>query len=478
MSMTQPRHTHALVLGGSMAGLLAARVLADHFDLVSIVERDRLPEGADNRKGVPQGRHIHALLNKGYELLRKYFPGIEAALEADGAIIGDTAQSFISYRLGGYAPRFHSGLIVSMQSRALLESEVRKRVLSMRNVRLVETADAESLVAAPDGKRVTGALVRLQGAEAPPERIDADLVVDATGRGSQAPKWLAALGYPPLLERTIKLDLAYTSRVYRRKAGGLGDADGLLVSSTPPLGKRGAGILPLEGDRWLVTLAGYLGDHAPTEEQGFLEFARSMPSPDVYNAIKDAEPLGPIVIHKYPFGRRRYYEKMSRLPEGFIVVGDALCSFNPIYGQGMTVAAMEAAALDECLAAERRRGERAGMPHRFFRKVSRIVDVPWSLAASADFRYPEVEGLRPRTIPLVAAYMTRLMHASMVDAEISRAFLEVAHLVRPPVRLFAPRVVFRVLRAKVPPTQHSGEAAGPAERAEHSLGADVAHAQP
>src|SRR5207237_4739208 len=126
---------------------------------------------------------------------------------------------------------------------------------------------AESLVAAPDGKRVTGALVRLQGAEAPAERFDADLVVDATGRGSQAPKWLSALGYAAPLERTIKVDLAYTSRVYRRKAGGLGDAAGLLVSAMPPRGKRAAGILPIEGDRWLVTLAGYLGDHAPSDEQ-------------------------------------------------------------------------------------------------------------------------------------------------------------------------------------------------------------------
>src|SRR5438105_7037889 len=150
MFMTQPSHTHALVLGGSMAGLLATRVLADHFERVSLVERDHLPEGVDHRKGVPQGRHIHVLLSKGYELLCQYFPGIDRALAADGAILGDTVESLISFRLGGYAPRYHSGLPISMQSRALLESEVRKRVLAIPHVRLVEGADAEALTASPD----------------------------------------------------------------------------------------------------------------------------------------------------------------------------------------------------------------------------------------------------------------------------------------------------------------------------------------
>ena len=447
------RKGHAIVLGGSIAGLLAARVLTDHFALVTLVERDRLPDGAENRKGVPQGRHIHTLLTRGYETLLKYFPNMKTALEADGATIGDSSESFRSFRDGAYNPRYHSGLVTTFQSRALLEAEIRQRLRDIPNMRFVDAADAESIVATADGRRVTGALVRLQGPGGPVERIDANLVVDASGRGSQAPKWLAALGYAAPPERIIKMDLAYTSRIYRRKPEGLGGVDAVLVANTPPLGKRAGGILPIEGDRWLVTLAGYLGDHAPTDEQGFLDYARSLPAPDVYDAIKDAEALSPISVHHYPFSRRRYYEQMPRLPEGFLVIGDALCSFNPVYGQGMSVAAMEAAALDECLAKDA--GD--GLPQRYFRKVSKIVDAPWSLASGADFRFPEVEGERPHVPAMVSAYMQRLMHVALIDVEVSRAFLKVAHLVEPPSSLFHPRVVLRVLSARTHPRGRPSE---------------------
>ena len=448
--MSLSRNNHAIVLGGSIAGLMAARVLTDHFALVTLVERDRLPNGAENRKGVPQGRHIHTLLTSGYETLLKYFPNMKTALEADGATIGDSSESFRSFRDGAYYPRYHSGLVTTFQSRALLEAEIRLRLRDLPNMRFVDGADVESIAATADGRRVSGAMVRLQGSTGPVERIDADLIVDASGRGSQAPKWLAALGYSAPAERIIKMDLAYTSRIYRRKPEGFGGADAVLVANIPPLGKRAGGILPIEGDRWLVTLAGYLGDHAPSDEQGFLDFARSLPAPDVYQAIKDADPLGPISVHHYPFSRRRYYEQMPQLPEGFLVMGDALCSFNPVYGQGMSVAAMEASALDECLAANG--GD--GLPRRFFRKVSKIVDAPWSLASGADFRYPEVEGERPRTPAIVSAYLERLMHAALIDVEVSRAFLKVAHLVEKPSSLFHPRVVLRVLRTK-PPHAHA-----------------------
>ena len=448
--MTSNRQNHAIVLGGSIAGLMAARVLTEHFELVTLIERDRLPEGAENRKGVPQGRHIHTLLTRGYEILLKYFPDMRTALEADGGIIGDSAGSFRSYRDGAYTPRFHSGLVTTFQSRSLLESEIRQRLLAIPNLRIVAAADAEAIVASDNQQRITGVMVRLQGDDTPAESMDANLVVDATGRGSQAVKWLAALGYAAPEERINKMDLAYTSRIYKRTPQGLGGVDAVLVASTPPDGKRGAGILPIEGNRWLVTLAGYLGDHAPADEPGFLEWARSLPTPDVYNAIKDAEPLGPIMVHRYPFSRRRYFEKLARLPEGFIVVGDAFCSFNPVYGQGMSVAAMEAETLDECLEAERRHGLTEGFPLRYFRKAANVVDIPWALAAGADFRYPGVEGERPHTPALVKWYMQRFFRAALYDRAVAQVFLRVAHLVKPPSSFFQPAVVLRVLFFRPP----------------------------
>jgi 2-polyprenyl-6-methoxyphenol hydroxylase-like FAD-dependent oxidoreductase len=451
--MTETCKNHAIVLGGSIAGLMAARVLTEHFQLVTLIERDRLPAGAENRKGVPQGRHIHTLLTRGYEILLKYFPDMKMALEADGGIIGDSAGSFRSFRDGAYTPRFHSGLVTTFQSRPLLESEIRQRLLSIPNLRIVDGADVEAIVASDNKQRITGVMVRLQGDDASPERIDAELVVDATGRGSQAVKWLSVLGYSAPEERMNKMDLAYTSRVYQRTPQGLGGADALLVASTPPDGKRGAGILPIEGDRWLVTLAGYLGDHAPADESGFLEWARSLPTSDVYNAIKDAVPLGPIVVHRYPFSRRRYFEKMVRLPEGFIVVGDAFCSFNPVYGQGMSVAAMEAETLDNCLKVERANGWRGDFPLRYFRQAAKVVDIPWALAAGADFRYPAVEGERPHTPALVNWYMHRFFRAALYDRTVAQVFLRVAHLVQPPSSFFHPAVVLRVLFFRAPAHQ-------------------------
>ena len=455
----------AIVLGGSIAGLLAARVLSDHCAQVTLVERDHFPDGVEERKGVPQGKHIHTLLTRGHDILLHYFPDLDDALLADGATLGDAAESYRNYRFGKYWPRFHSGLAANFQSRALLETEVRRRVLALPNVRTIEQAEGGALLPDAEHARVTGVVINRKTPEPAEERLMGDIVVDATGRGSQTPKWLTAFGYLTPPEQLIKMDLGYTSRVYRRKAVDWGGAHALLVGNNPPKGKRGGGIFQIEGDRWLVTLAGYLGDHAPLDEPGFLAFARSLPAPDVYDAIKDAEPLGEIYLHRFPFSRRRHYEKLARLPEGLIVMGDALCSFNPVFGQGMTVAALEAEALDGCLrnppsaAKASVSGMRAGLTKQFFKTIAPLVDVPWSLASGADFRFPEVAGRRVCGAALLDQYMDRLVHAALSDNEIGLAFLEVVHLMRLPKTLFQPRMIARVLLARAP-RNGTGAAAG------------------
>lgn len=458
----------AIVLGGSIAGLLAARVLSEHYAAVTLIERDLFPAGAQERKGVPQAKHIHTLLTRGHDILLRFFPDLDDVLLSGGATLGDAAASYRSYRFGKYWPRFQSGLAANFQSRALLESEVRRRVLALPNVRTREQAEGAALLLDSDHARVTGVLINQKTPEPVSEQLSGELVVDATGRGSQMPKWLATFGYPAPPEQIIRMDLGYTSRVYRRRAVDWGGAHALLVGNDPPKGKRGGGIFQIEGDRWLVTLAGYLGDHAPTDDAGFLAFARSLPATDVYDAIKDAEPLGEIYLHRYPFSRRRYYEKLQHVPEGLIVMGDALCSFNPVFGQGMTVAALEAEMLERCLrnfgiattSAERAitnaaqtsaaGGPHAGLSQQFFQAVAPLVDVPWSLASGADFRFPEVAGRRPRGAALINRYMDRLVEAALSDNQLSLAFLEVVHLMRPPGILFSPRIVARVLFGHAP----------------------------
>lgn len=436
--------SQAIVMGGSMAGLLAARALTDHFDRVTLIGRDRFPEGAQSRKGVPQGRHVHVLLAKGQEIVAQLFPDIIPALRASGAIAFDQAADTRWHHFGGFKDQRPSGVAGLSMSRPLLESEIRRRVLSLKNLTTIEECDVEGLVAPDDRARITGVGIQRRTAGAARETLTADLIVDATGRGSQSPKWLEALGYKRPEESVIKIEVGYTSRTYRRKPGDLPGAKAIYALPHPPHERRMGGLFPIEGDRWLVTLGGWLGDHAPADEQGFLEFARSLPDPDIAHFLRQAEPLTDFVVHKFPSNLRRHYEKMARWPEGYLVVGDAMCSFNPIYGQGMTVSALAALTLDACL--KEWRGDLSGLPQRYFRKVAKVIDVPWALAAGEDFRYREVAGARPVGIELVNWYVAQAHRAATRDGAVNRAFLQVMNMLEPPTLLFRPGIVLRVLR--------------------------------
>jgi hypothetical protein len=280
-------------------------------------------------------------------------------------------------------------------------------------------------------------------------------VVDATGRGSRTPTWLAALGYARPGTEQVRIGLGYATRTYRLPADALGGDLGVLQAPTPTH-PRGAALLRLEGDRWMVTLVGVLGDHPPTDPDGFLAFARSLRFPDVYQAIRDGEPLDDPVAFRFPASVRHRYERLDRFPDGLLVVGDAVASFNPIYGQGMSVAAAQALALRRHLA----RGTRP-QPRRLFGELARVVDVPWDIAVGGDLAFPGVQGRRTVKVRLGNAYLARLHAAAARDARLAAAFLRVAGLVAPPASLLRPGVLLRVL-------QHGRRpAAGPRRRHRH-----------
>ena len=455
---------HAVVIGGGMAGLLAARVLSDHFGRVTVVERDALPDGAAPRKGVPQARHPHALLARGQKIIvAGLFPGLAEELIRDGAITCDGPAESRWYQPGGYRARFSTGRAGVMMSRPLLEWHVRRRVLALPNVAVLPGRAVTGLVSTADRARVNGVTLRRHTAGALEETLAAELVVDAGGRGSRAPAWLEALGYErPPVER-IEIGVGYTTRLYRRSPGDLPGAKFVIVQPTPPHERRFGLMFPMEGERWMVTLGGWLGDHTPTNEQGFREFARSLPAPEIYDVIKDAEPLGEPVTHRFPANLRRRYERLTRAPEGYLVTGDALCSFNPIYGQGMTVSALDATTLDACL----REGS-DGLPGRFYRRVSKVIDTPWLLAAGADFAYSGVAGSKAPTTDLVNWYLGRVQRAATRDPQVCRALIGVTQLLAPPASLLHPKIVLRVLglalarrkrEGKVMPGQPAPEAA-------------------
>jgi 2-polyprenyl-6-methoxyphenol hydroxylase-like FAD-dependent oxidoreductase len=444
--MTTDGAGHAVVIGGSMAGLLAARVLSDHFALVTIVERDRYPDGPASRKGVPQARHLHILLMRGQRILGRMFPGFVDELVSHGATLIDAARDLAWLTQAGWGPRFDCGLRKAVCSRDLIDWTVRRRLAALSNVRFREETDVTGLTPTPDGQDVAGVVVRSRSGSGADEPLAADLVVDASGRSSRVPPWLEGLGYSAPKETVVNAFLGYASRLYRRPAGPGPDWQGLYVQSAPPTRPRAGVIFPIEDGRWIVTLGGGGKDYPPTDEGGFLDFARSLPAPEFAKVIGSAEPLTPIVGHRSTENRWRHYERLPRRPNRLLVTGDAACSFNPVYGQGMTTAALGAEVLDRCLRTRRPGRDSAGLAARFQRALARSNAVPWLLATSEDYRYPCTEGPpASRVTRFLHRYLDHVIALGVRDCSVRKTMLEVFHLVRAPAALMRPGIAGRAL---------------------------------
>lgn len=445
---------HAVVIGASMGGLLAARVLADYYDTVTVLERDIFPEPGEPRKGVPQGRHAHGLLSRGRSILEQLFPGFTQEMVAQGGVALDISKEFRWYANGGFHQPTDSGMEGLLITRPRLEAGVRAGVRALPNVQIIENCDVPGVITTEDRARVTGVRLVRRSNGTTEETMTADLIVDATGRGSRTPAWLADLGYEKPQEERVEIDLCYTTQQYRRRPDQLPGLHGVAIAGSAANTRNGV-ITAQEGDRWIVSIGGFNGDFAPTDPQGFLEFARNLPTPEIYDTIKDAEPITEPLQYKFPANQRRRYERLARFPEGYLVFGDAICSFNPVYGQGMTVAANEAMVLQECLA----QGG-ANLAQRFFKGITPVVDGPWSVAVGNDLQLPHV--LTPMT-PMnrfVNWYIGKLHIAARNDAELSVAFLRVVNMIDPPTSLLNPRMALRILRGNM----GQGAAKAPAAR--------------
>jgi 2-polyprenyl-6-methoxyphenol hydroxylase-like FAD-dependent oxidoreductase len=450
--MTNNSGDHAIVIGGSIAGLVTARVLADHFARVTVVERDRFLKQPAFRKGVPQSRHLHGLLERGQMLLETLFPGLSTELTAAGARILEMPGDILLLSPVGWHRRFRPGLRFLSCSRELLEWSIRRRLAAMPTVCFLEGHDVMGLLANSDRTRVTGVQVRSRNEYAfgDMKELQGALVVDASGRHSRAPEWLRSLGYPQPQETTVNSFVGYASRYYTPPNDFQADWAMLFLQPKPPDTPRGGVIMPLEGNRWIVTLVGAAKNYPPTDEVGFLDFARNLRSPILYEVIKNAQPISPISGNLGTQNHLRHYERLHRWPERFIVLGDAVCAFNPVYGQGMTVAAQEAIMLDKTLREQRRRypdGDLSGMSRRFQRQLARVIAPAWLLATSADYSYPTTEGGRRSLFArLMHPYLKQVAKVSTVDPEVGRALFAVTNLVSPPITLFRPQVLMRVIR--------------------------------
>ncbi|MGZ3458715.1 MAG: FAD-dependent oxidoreductase, partial [Archangium sp.] len=396
------------------------------------------------RKGVPQGRHVHAVLDTGRRVLDELFPGMLQRMQAEGAEVIDTGRDFAWHHFGVWKQRYTSGISVFLCTRVFLEWHLHGRVAALPNVELRENSSVEKLLTDAAKQRVTGVGVKGPAGE---ESLQADLVVDASGRGSRAPQWLEAMGHGRPEEEQVMIDLAYTTRLYERPASAQRGWNLLIQYPCPPSSWRAGFISNVEGGRWIVSLNGYFGDHAPTDPNGFLEFARSLPRPDLYHFIQDAKPLSEPVIHKVKSTRWLHYERMSGFPEGFVVLGDAVCALNPIFGQGMTVACLGARLLQDCLREQARRspGDLQGLAERFRQRLPGVIRLPWFLTSTLDLQYPQATGRRLPGLGLVHWYIRRLLERTSRDAAVYHQLNRVLHLEAGLGAILQPSVALPVL---------------------------------
>ena len=463
-----------------MAGLFAANVLADHCEQVTVLERDEewspkprvtghtvnadsLPQ-ADGRPGVPQSRHVHVLLLRGVRVLRRHFPGLEEELLALGAPSLNWLKDTAALAGGSWLPRFDSNLIGFSVSRTLLENQVRERLRCRGNIQFRTGCRVVGLSSSytetdshghrdreggPNDALVTGTVCTV-GDET--VTLHADLVVDASGRSSRLPRWLEELGYAAPQESTVNADVGYATRWYRIPEKWQADWKMVLLATRFPDIKGGAVVQPVEGDRWVVTLVGYAGDHPPTDEAGFEEFARRLIGPQVWDAISAAEPLTGIGGYRRTENHWRHYDRLKRWPQGLIALGDSVCAFNPVYAQGMTASALSAEILDDFLKRRwtRKRGGLESAPLGssglvFQKKLAKMLQTPWQLATSDDFRWA---GRKAGDASLIERFMHRYIE-HVLDRihrpDVCLAFFNAAHLISPPATLFRPRIALPIL---------------------------------
>ena len=430
---------HAVVCGSSLAGLLTAGLLARHFERVTLVERDGLVDSSQPRKGVPQSTQSHVLLKRGLDIAATLFPGLLEDLQAAGTQVIDMSADCAWHVAGVWRKRIQSGVSLYSQTRPLFEWRVRSMLAALPNVRILDRHEATGFLYDAAGTRLTGLKVRaLGGLEE--TRLEAELVVDAGGRGSRTPQWLEERGYPRVEETRFRIDVGYATRVYRKPAGFDAGWKSMILSAELPRIRRFGCLFPVEGDRWTVTLSGWLKDYPPSDEAGFLAYARSLAQPHLYEALKNAEPLGPISTYRFSHSQWRHYERLPRIPEGLVVVGDAFCSFNPVYGQGITTGALLVEALGECL----RKGL-GGLSRRYFERAGRLLKMPWAMSTTEDLRLSELDETRPLGSSFLYGYGEKLQQLTATDDEAVRTFMQVMHMLKPPRALFSPRLFWKVL---------------------------------
>ncbi len=425
----------AVIIGGSIAGLLTARVLSDHFEEVILIEKDRYLDNGSVRNGTPQSNHIHLLLVKGKEILQGFFPELECELIKKGANKIDFLNDG-KFRLpSGWAQRFESGVITFTCTRTLLENTIRHQVQKISNVEICESKTVSSFVLEPANKISLKTIGN--------ENIVADLIVDCTGRNTKTPDWLAQIGYPKLTETRVDSFVGYATRRYIPPKNLERGWEMLAILSNPTTNPRLGSIYPIEDGKWLVFLSGIGKVYPPTDEKGFLEFAKCLESEELYDAMKDAIPDSEIYGYRVQGSRRYHCESMSRWPSNFVALGDAVAVFNPFYGQGITSAALGVKVLDDMLGKQQ---FDKSFTFDFQKKLAKTISLPWILGTSEDLRWPTTVGEKPNILTkLVQNHAQKVLLLGPKSKLATKSFLQMMHMIKSPVIIFHPLLLLQLI---------------------------------
>lgn len=438
----------AIVIGYSMAGKLAAQVLSNFFDEVVVIEKDSKPESPSVRKGVPQSAHPHVLLRKGAELLEQLFPGILDELIHNGSVVFDFMKDVHWEHHGRKKVQAEGDFRQLCQSRPFLEWFIQKRQEQLPNVHVLYKAKADDFLWDQEGKAVIGLLLKKSDSQSS-EELYSELVIDATGPAAFFKEAFKKCSNPVPKEETIHIQLSYTSQKIKWQQSNCDSWRALLLYPQPPQIQRGGVLYPIEMGEWMVSLFGYGEDEAPLNEEGFKGFAKSLPNQELFNALVQAQPVSELQRYRVSSQYRRRFDQMNRPPGGIIVIGDALCRFDPVFGQGMTASALSAVALQKVLETSNLNAMGSSLfSKKVYKKIMASLAPLWLMVISEDFMYRNTQGKRPFGLSVLQGYMKAIYRLTESDASVYQTFSRVLHLLDSPFKLFHPRILVKVLAVR------------------------------
>jgi 2-polyprenyl-6-methoxyphenol hydroxylase-like FAD-dependent oxidoreductase len=433
--------TQAAVIGAGMGGMMAAQVLSRFFDRVVLVDKDSLPAVHEPRRGVPQGNHVHTLLSQGRLNLERIFPGLVEEVLANGATWAEALTEFRVCDAAGWYPQTEVGLHTVTCSRPLLEGTVRSFLARNAKVEIRDQTRVEKM------RLESGAVTGIEITDAKGRHfLPTDLLIDASGRAGRSVAWLEEAGYGPVEETTIEIGVAYASAIFRRPPDWKFGDQTIFMSGNPTTGERGGAIFAIENDCWLASLMGRFDHQPPTDPNEFMEFARTLDEPDVFDWLSQAERITPIQIYRPRFSKWRRYDKLDSYPGALLPLGDAIAQVNPVRGQGMTLASVHAIKLLEVLEERSSLGkDLAALARPYFERVQEFTQTVWEGLEILEYQCDGVKGDRPADIEMRIAFFSALRLVANDDLEVMRLLQRVGHLVDPPTVLQRPDITERIL---------------------------------